>query len=60
MTVLAELQRLLNKQKNCRTAAVVRASPKLTGTDGHTGRQAVRQTDRQDQVLSQADALTKN
>ena len=28
-------------------------------TDGQTGRQAGRQTDRQDHVLSQADALTK-
>ena len=32
---------------------------KLNGTDGQAGRQAGRQTDRQDHVLSQADALTK-
>ena len=44
------------RRKNGRTAAVVRASPKLTGTD----RQADRQTGRQDHLLSQADALTKN
>ena len=33
---------------------------KLTGTDGQADRQTGGQTDRQDHVLSQADALTKN
>ena len=32
---------------------------KLTGMDGQAGRQTGGQTDRQDHVLSQADALTK-
>ena len=32
----------------------------LTGTDGQAGRQTDRQTDGQDHVFSQADALTKN
>ena len=45
--------------KNGRTVAVVRASPKLTGKDGQAGRQTGRETDRQDHVLSQADALTE-
>ena len=31
-------------RKNGRTAAVVRASPKLTGADGQAGRQTGRQT----------------